>query len=130
MDNYEKETLQSDYTLVDPNDPAVRLHAASTFSSIGLSIFEILLVGTALQSLIVLLMQKFSPSLFQSEIGMWIYTFVPLYVLAMPIGIKMLQRIDAYPPERKTLSVPQLLAAFLVCLFLRYWRKRGERVKF
>lgn len=105
---------------VSLDDPAVKLYISQSFSRIGMSIFEILLIGTAAQILLVLLMQKLAPGLTESSLGMLIYSFVPIYVIAMPVGIKMLMRADAYAPERKKLGLGAFLTAFCICFFLMY----------
>jgi len=120
MENYENNIDYQELRPVDPGDPAVRLHASQDFSRIGMGIFEMLLIGTAVQVLLMLLFDSVAPSLAESSVGMLALTFIPLYIIAMPIGIKMLMRVDAYAPEKKSLSFGSFLKAFCISLFMMY----------
>lgn len=119
--NYEEiSTQDSEFTYVSANDPAVLQHANESFSKMGISIFEIMMVATALQLLLALTVQKAFPDLMQSQIMMWVVTFLPIYAVAMPVGIKMLQRVESYPVQKRSFSAGNLIRAFLVCIFLMY----------
>ena len=120
MDNNDEIMRDQSFTPVDPSSPEARLHASRNFSRMGLSIFEILLVGTAIQVLIVTLINMLAPSFMENPLSLWIYTFVPLYIIAMPIGIKMLMRVDAYPPKKSSVGFIRFLAAAFISIFMMY----------
>jgi len=119
--NAERPEIIQDYTYVRPDDPAVLKHANESFSRMGISVFEILLVATALQIILMVVMQMINPNLLQDNpVMLWVYTFVPMYCVAFPVGIMMLRRVEAYPPQQHSISISKLIAAFFVCLFFMY----------
>ena len=117
MDNYE---FEGSYKVVSPGDPAALELASQTFSAVGLSLFEILLISTMLQGLAAALINLIDPSLMQNNTVVLLLVFAPIYFVAFPAGIKMLQRIDAYPVQERKFGADAFIAAFCVCVFMMY----------
>ena len=91
------------------------------FSRIGLAFCAILVLATVLQLLFVLVPQLLWGEdnwLATSSWGLWIVTFVPLYCIAIPVGLLILGKLPATPPLDKRLSVKGLLVVFPICVFL------------
>jgi len=99
------------------------IRARKAFSRIGLAFFVILVVASVLQALLLLIPEKiWGPDtwLLNSSWGMWLLTFVPLYLVAIPVGVKLMGKLPAEAPEQKPLSVKHFLVIFAVCYFLVY----------
>lgn len=97
--------------------------ARKTFSRIGLALCTILLITTVLQILLATV-----PSLIwgadnwltSSSWGMWIGTFVPLYLVAIPIGLLIMKKLPAQAPQDNKLKTKDFLVLFPVCYCLTY----------
>ncbi len=83
------------------------------FSFMGWSCFTILAVSSVFQALLARILPD-------SPWRIWIFTFIPLYLLAMPIGIAMLDRIPRIELPKAALTVPQLIKVCFISLFMMY----------
>lgn len=82
----------------EPPAPAVDLKIARRrFSRLGLGAFTILAVATALQAVIVVLLNVLGVDWQSSTAGVWIISFLPLYLAAVPLGLLIMRRV---PPLR------------------------------
>ncbi len=90
--------------------------AKAQFSKLGFGAFAILLIGAALQILMALL----RPQGLKHSWGMWFYTFAPLYLVAVPVGVLLIRRAPAKPLEKRSLSAKQYLVIFLISVFMMF----------
>lgn len=94
--------------------------ARRLFSRIGFSAFTILALGTALQAGAAVLALVRWPGQDQPGWVMWLVTFLPLYAVAIPVGLAILRRVPAAPPEKRGVTAGQAVTAVLVSLFMMY----------
>ena len=91
------------------------------FSRIGLAFCAILVLATALQLLWVLIPTAIwgeNNWATDSSWGLWIGTFVPLYCIAIPVGLLILKKLPAQPPQDKKWKFSAFLVVFPICVFL------------
>ena len=97
--------------------------ARKVFSRIGLSLAVILVLGTVVQIVLsvaaVALLGADSPVL-ESSGFMWLMSFLPLYLAAIPVGLLMMRRLPSQPPEQHKLGGMNGFVFFLICVFLMY----------
>lgn len=97
--------------------------ARKAFSRIGFALSAILVICTALQLLYVLVPKAiWGPDnwFVSSSWGMWIGSFAPLYLVAIPLGLLIMRKLPAQKPEDNKLSTRQLLLFIPMCLCLMY----------
>ena len=94
--------------------------ARKHFSRLGLSVLLIFVAGTLLQVLFSLLAEKFAPQLESHSWGMWIITFVPLYLMGMPLGMLLMRTVPVMPMERKSLKITHFLWFLPVSICMMY----------
>ena len=106
-----------------PEEPFDLTVAKRSYSRIGLSLLTIFLVGTILQ----LLMAAIPPIIWgednfltASSWGLWIITFVPIYVVAFPLGLLMLRKLPASTPAPQKIGAKRFLGYIPLCFFLMY----------
>ena len=92
--------------------------ARKVFSRIGIAFAAILVVGTLLQWLI------FSAGedswVYTSSWGMWIGTFLPLYAVAIPLGILIMRKLPACAPENVKLGTRNFLVFIPMSICVMY----------
>ncbi|MCD7955933.1 MAG: CPBP family intramembrane metalloprotease [Lachnospiraceae bacterium] len=66
--------------------------ARKTFSTLGFGCFAILAIASVLQIAAAMIF----PEWLSTSWGLWIYTFVPLYVIAVPVGLLIFRRVPAH----------------------------------
>ena len=99
------------------------LPARKTFSRIGLALCAILVIATVLQLLwfgvptIIWGENNWAAS---SSWGMWIGTFAPLYLIAIPVGLLVLRKLPAQAPEKSKLGLDRFLMFLPICFCLMY----------
>ena len=84
-----------------------------TFSRIGWAFTAILVITSVLQILLVVV-----PVLAWGEDnfitgtswGMWLVTFVPMYLVAVPVGLRIMKPLPHCPPQDRGLKLDQLLS--------------------
>lgn len=85
------------------------------FSRIGLALCVILIVASVLQALWFRV-----PGLSDSSWGMWVGTFAPIYLIAVPIGLFMLRCLPAETPQENKLGGKNFLVFLLIGLCIMY----------
>ena len=92
-----------------------RKTARRTFSRLGLALALIIALGTALQ----LALFRFSPeSWAERDWYLWVVTFAPLYLAAVPLGYLVMRRVKSAPGEKRSMSPGTWLAALVICFFM------------
>ena len=90
---------------------AVPYDAKRVCAWIGLCLTGLLLFGSGLQWLWA---AKIGPLLPEPLNNMWVQTFVPLQMIAMPVTIALLSRTKGSAPEKRTVSFGWLARSFVI----------------
>ena len=93
------------------------------FSRVGFAVSAILVVATVAQ-----LLWAFIPEwiwgeenpLTSSTWNVWLATIVPLYLIAMPVGVLILRKLPAQKPQDHKLGLRQLLVLFAISYCIMY----------
>jgi membrane protease YdiL (CAAX protease family) len=100
--------------------PAPREPHRNIFSQIGLCCFAILFIASALQLGAAYLIAYFKPVWTVRWWFIWAVTFIPTYVLAVPIGILLFRRIPTVTFITKKLRIKDLLIFLIMCFPIMY----------
>lgn len=93
------------------------------FSRIGLVLSVILLASTVLQLLWVLVPRAIWGEehwMIASSWGVWLGTFLPMYAIAVPVGLFMMKKLPAQAPADRKLSIKGFFVLLLVGYCLMY----------
>ena len=93
------------------------------FSRIGWAFAAIQVITTALQLLwvgIPTLLWGDENWFITSSWGIWLATFVPMYLVAIPVGLWILKPVPLCPPEQRKLDLGKLLTLFPICCCVMY----------
>lgn len=94
-----------------------------TFSRIGLALSTIFIVSTILQALWFGVFEQIPGIgnwLADSTWGMWLGTFVPMYVIGVPVGLLILKRVPGEAPQENKLGGKNFVIFLLISFFLMY----------
>ena len=97
--------------------------AKKTFSRLGFALVAILLSSFVAQNLMVLvpvLIWGADNWFITSSTGMWISTFAPIYLVAMPVGLLILKKIPVAAPEAKQMRFGGFLRLLPMAFFMMY----------
>ena len=95
--------------------------AKRVFSRVGLSLTAILAIGLALSFVISFLVSvSGNVAFFQESWFMWMASFLPLYGIAIPLGLLVMKKLPAEAPEERKLGAGNGFVFFLICVFLMY----------
>ena len=97
--------------------------AKRSFSRIGFALAAILVVGMVTQvaiSAVILVFLGSNSSVLSSSWVMWLLSFLPLYLVAIPVGLLILRRLPAQPPEEHRLGFGNAVVFFLISVFIMY----------
>ena len=95
--------------------------AKRVFSLVGLSLTAILAIGLGLSFVISFLMAVSGEvGIFKETWFMWMVSFLPLYGIAIPLGLLVMKKLPAEAPEEQKLGVGRGFVFFLICVFLMY----------
>lgn len=94
--------------------------AKKHFSKLGIGTFTILGIGTAAQLLLIYLVNSVWPQVMEHSWGMWLVTFAPLYLIAVPIGLLLLRKVPAKPLEKHDLKPSRYMVTAIICIFMMY----------
>ncbi len=92
----------------------------AVFSKIGLAGVIILGLTTVLQLGMVRFFESSLEQIAQSEWGMWLITFAPMYLIAVPLGLLYLKQVPAVKIEKKDLAPKYFFVIPVICVFLMY----------
>lgn len=94
--------------------------AKQQFSRLGLGAFMILAVATMLQ----LASARIAGIVYPNGDGpswlLWALTFAPMYLAAVPVGLLVIRKAPAAPPEKHDLRAVQIIIAAIICVFMMY----------
>ncbi len=97
--------------------------AKRSFSRIGFALAAILVVGMVTQvviSAVILVFLGSNSSVLSSSWVMWLLSFLPLYLVAIPVGLLILRRLPAQPPDEHRLGFGNAVVFFLISVFIMY----------
>jgi membrane protease YdiL (CAAX protease family) len=97
--------------------------AKKAFSRIGWAMCAILVVATVVQLLWILVpMWLFEDSdwMMSSTWSIWLGTIVPLYGIAMPVGLLILKKLPAQSPAKSKMGAKDFLIMLLISFCLMY----------
>ncbi len=90
--------------------------AKKTFSRLGLGCFVIFASATLLQLLVV----KLFPQYMGYDWSMWVYTFAPIYLVAVPLGILIMKTVPRLELPKQSLRAGFMVKAVFISLFMMY----------
>ena len=94
--------------------------AKKHFSKLGVGTFAILGIGTAAQLLLIHVVNSVWPQVMEHSWGMWLLTFAPIYLIAVPIGLLLLRKVPAKPLEKHDLKPSRYIVTAIICIFMMY----------
>ena len=94
--------------------------AKNHFSRLGLSAFVILGLGTAVQILAIGVANNVWPQWLENSWRMWLLTFAPLYLIAVPVGLLLLRKVPVKPLEKHDLKPGRYIVSAIICIFMMY----------
>ena len=94
--------------------------AKRQFSRLGLGAFTIMAAATALQLAAAYLADLAYPDGNGPSWLLWVCTFAPMYLGAVPLGLLIIRTAPAAPREKHGLNVIQIVIAFIICIFMMY----------
>ena len=94
--------------------------AKNHFSKLGIGTFAILGIGTVTQLLLIYVVNSTLPQVMEHSWGMWLLTFAPLYLIAVPIGLLLLRKVPAKPLEKHDLKPSRYIVTAIICIFMMY----------
>lgn len=89
--------------------------ARKAFSRIGWALAAILVVSTILQAVLFAI-----PWMNTSSWGMWIGSFVPIYAVAIPLGVLLMKALPAQAPQDVKLGAKNFLVFVPMCICVMY----------
>ena len=105
-----------------PEKPfAGNLHEAKKhFSRLGLGTFVILGLGSIVQIFAMGAVDTVWPRWMENSWGMWLITFAPLYLIAVPVGLLLLRKVPVKPLEKHDLKPGRYIVSAIICIFMMY----------
>ena len=94
--------------------------ARRSFSRVGFGFLTILVIVVLVQVGVFVAAYLWFPGIFTSEWGIWLMTFAPQYLLAIPLGLLVLRRAPAHPPKKQKLGAGRAVKFGFICVFLMY----------
>ncbi len=82
------------------------------FSKIGFALFFSIVAAVAGQFGFSLLIKNMK---LEASWIKWAVSFIPMYIIAMPLAVLVLKRIKGVPPERKKLKTARFFELFTIC---------------
>lgn len=96
------------------------MEAKKQFSRLGLGAFVMLVSATFFQFAAALIVYLIFPNGDEPGWLMWLYTFAPMYLIAMPLGLLVMRLAPPTPVEKRSMGAGELAVAALVAFFLMY----------
>lgn len=98
-----------------------RRTARRRFSRMGAAVLVILLVTTVLQvALATILNLTMAGGVQNTSWGLWVVTFAPQYLAAIPLGLLLLRSVPGERPERSSLGAGRYFVIILISIFMMY----------
>lgn len=94
--------------------------ARRQFSVLGLGLFSILAISTVLQIVAAGIAEFAFPQGESPSWILWLCTFAPMYLVAVPIGLLIMRHAPATPREKNVLKPRKFVAAAIISIFAMY----------
>ena len=97
--------------------------AKKAFSRIGWAMCAVLVVATVVQMIWVLvpmLLFEEDSWMLSSTWSLWLATIVPLYCVAIPVGLLILKKLPAQPPQQSKMGMKDFLVMLCISFCLMY----------
>ncbi len=113
---------------IDPKGGRVRAaggdgdlnEAKKRFSRLGQGVFVIYASAALFQLLFAAVIGLVWPEGGEPGWMLWLVTFVPMYVLAVPLGLLVIRKVPATPREKKPLGAGHFAAIAIIAVFVMY----------
>lgn len=102
---------------------SIKNNALKSFSRIGLALFVMAALTSGLQALLLLLpyaLSANSDTFWTSSWYTWLITFVPLYVIGIPVGLWIMKKVPCDHREPITLGGKNFFLFMLMCFPIMY----------
>lgn len=96
-----------------------QLQARKDFSRTGFALLAMGITVVILQILLGFLVLEGTP-IGDAEWMIWLLTFAPMYLVAMPVGIALLKRIPTDPHPKEKIGIKRFFVLFLMCMPIMY----------
>ena len=90
------------------------------FSTLGLGLFAIMAVASALQLAAGILVDLIYPEGGGPSWLMWLCTFAPMYLIAVPLGLWIMGRVPSAPRERHAMKAGSFVVTAIISVFAMY----------
>ena len=100
--------------------PWVLKRARRSFSRVGLSVFVTFALGTGGQIGFQALLDWLWPEVLEKSWSIWLVSFVPLYLVAVPVGLLLFRLVPRAPIPQSRPKIRYMLATIPICMFLMY----------
>ena len=87
-------------------------------SRIGIGLAVIIIVSVVSQLLVNFLVEKFAPGVLAASWGTWLIAMLPEYLFGFPVGLFIIRKVNATPPESRPLGAKNFLAAIPAGVFV------------
>ena len=94
--------------------------ARKRFSRLGFGMFTILIVASAVQVLLGVVVDRLQPAWADAPWMIWAVTFAPIYCIAVPIGLLIMRSVPRSEMPKRGLKPAQYLSAFVISIFMMY----------
>lgn len=97
--------------------------AKKTYSKIGIALCIIIVAVFITQTIMVTAIElsgEKAQQFMESSTGMWILSFVPLYAVAIPLGLFFMKGLPSNPPQKKNMGTKFFWTALPISIFLVY----------
>lgn len=110
-----------DAAVLRESQPAVDLRLAKRhFSLLGLGTFVMLLAAQLGYFPVAALADLLCPGWMEHDWGMWIVNYIPLYLIAVPLGLLIFRLVPKCAPAVQSLKPGQLAVITVICFFMMY----------
>ena len=90
------------------------------FSRLGWGIFVMLVCLTLVQAVAMAAAELLWPGWMESDWGLWLLSYLPLYFVALPLYLLVVRKTPAVPLSRESLPLKTLGLITAVCFFMMY----------
>ncbi len=90
--------------------------AGKTFSRLGMGCFALLFSASVLQILLALLL----PEQVGASWGMWVFTFAPIYLVGVPLGLVIMKKAPARTVASGKIKASGIASILFISLFMMY----------
>lgn len=90
------------------------------FSNIGMAYFLLAAVAMVLQVFLGVVINRVAPRILNISIIYWLVSLGPLYLIAMPICVKVLKRLPAMHLYESTMKAGKWFVHLCICMFVMY----------